>query len=136
MREILFRGKQHNGEWVYGHFYETIGNGKNVSRIYDGLIFKHYTVDRETVGQYTGLTDKNGKKIFEGDIIRVITFGFSAEMFITEVKFGAKSGVQGFYLANGRSMFYFGQKDLTVMDDAWVIGNIHDNPELLNGETK
>lgn len=90
-----------------------------------------YLIDSATICQYIGITDKNGKKIFEKDIIETITFGFTQDHFITSVEFGAKFSMQGFYLTNGRSMFYFGQSDLTKMDDSQVIGNIFDNPELL-----
>lgn len=133
MREILFRGKRKDtGEWVYGDLLNVGIDYDYAIRTYGGREHGQVNaVNEKTVGQYTGLTDKNGKRIFEGDIIRTITFGFDCDKFITEIKFGARSGVQGFYLANGRMMFYFGQTDLTVMDDTAVIGNIHDNPELL-----
>ena len=137
MREIIFRGKRlGNGEWVEGSLHieygETRQDGtKTIDYRILGMRGECYYVDPETVGQFIGMTDKNGKKIFEGDIIRTITNGFDRDMFVTEIKFGARRGVQGFYLANGRMMFYWGQTDLTKMDDSTVIGNIHDNPELL-----
>ena len=138
MREILFRGKTLDGRWVEGSYGHStiIGEDTYVATIIYSNDTNLFVADwdevvPETVGQFIGMYDKNGKKIFEGDIIRTVTFGFDCDKFITEVKFGARSGVQGFYLANGRSMFYFGQKNKNVMDDTEVIGNIHDNPELI-----
>ena len=75
MREILFRGKRiDNGEWVYGQYVYLLNaraeDGEPIKHmIVDGTPFGQ-TVNPSTVGQYTGLTDKNGKKIFEGDICK------------------------------------------------------------------
>lgn len=141
MREMLFRGKRIDGkEWVGGYFAnigeksviileeEKYSFNMKMSRMVKGhdLIL----VDPETVCQYTGLTDKNGRKIFEGDILEVCTFGFNPERFITEVIYEKCA----FRLKNGRNMFYCGQSDFTKMDDAKVIGNIFDNPELIGDQ--
>ena len=122
MREILFRGKRKNGEWVIGYY--TLWNEKHC--IYDGVVY--YTVIPETVGQYTGLTDKNGKKIFEGDIL---------EHTVQPVIL-VNRGVVNWDIKNARWAM-----QLKTMNPSFsmfdhnsyeVIGNIHDNPELLKGE--
>lgn len=75
MRDILFRGKRiDNAEWVYGQYSYLLNarteDGEPIKHmIVDGTPFGQ-TVDPSTVGQYTGLTDKNGKKVFEGDILK------------------------------------------------------------------
>ena len=124
MREILFRGKYiYNGEWVEGNLFipdkentpTQICIGTNIIRI-------TYDVIPETVGQYTGLTDKNGKKIFEGDVVK---------LFLVD---DTEIGVIKFSDIKCRFMYYDGEGyysfDNTCKFE--VIGNIHDNPELLN----
>lgn len=133
MRDIKFRGKRlDNGEWVCGYFAmimrEKPRPGKLTPRV-DFCIYANdgewYKVDPETVGQYTGLTDKGGKEIYEGDIIKT---DFSYATWIGFVHFNkgnfelVDSDKNGQYLT------------LSVLSDIEIIGNIHDNPELL--ETK
>ena len=126
MREILFRGKRtDNGKWVkglltvmWGQYHIINPNDENTA----------YPIDIETVGQYTGLTDNNGKKIFEGDI----------------VKFTDDDGDYSNYeVYFDNNLVAFMTKELPCggIDDMsewgkWrkrykIIGNIHDNPELL-----
>lgn len=123
MREILFRGKTKNGEWLYG-FYHNETSIESPSS--DRKITRHhiYTQDfdkfviPETVGQFTGLTDKNGKKIFEGDIMQ-----FCSACYPCLVYWDGKGWA---WKQNGKRR----EIDLTreKMD---TIGNIYDNPELL-----
>lgn len=117
-REILFRGKRTgNCGWVYGFFCECpCDDGTDIPSIMkieskgNYRIFVQYPIISETRGQYTGLTDKNGRKIFEGDIIKrgnhkyVVRWCDNCAMFVLP-----------------RIPFE-------------VIGNIHDNPELMGGE--
>ena len=136
MREILFRGKTDKGEWVQGCF---LHNGFD----YDTAIWEEENklvteVIPKTVGQYTGLTDKNGKKIFEGDIHEHIVGGKS---YFFVVKYGkyydfeAADKRYGWYFQNTKTndcnSFYGDEKKY-----ANIIGNIHDNPELLKSEVQ
>ena len=135
MREILFRGRCIDYDdiygWVEGYYIhlQDVWKNRNVHRIYNGFSESdsygfypdYYKVDPETVGQFTGLLDKNGKKIFEGDIVKrnsvsmLVVWNEACAMFEVE------------YIMDGERYCntLFGHEILEV------IGNIHDNPELL-----
>ena len=137
MREILFRGKQEykNGEWVFGSLHNEYGEtDRNGERKIDhrilGMRGECDYVIPETVGQFTGLTDKNGKRIFEGDIVIDPYVGAGV------VSFGTGTFDSGIYRYIG---WHIKDKDGDVDHrelyrydfDYEIIGNIHDNPELL-----
>lgn len=142
MREILFRGKRiTDDKWVYGSFCMDALEQKNglcgvdgFIRLYDHIEGKMqmYEVDRETVCQYTGLTDKNGTKIFEGDIIRAKIESGNHEGFAwpnMPVDFQ-----KGSFCLNDRNGYVFAVLGAFAPRVTFeVIGNIHDNPELLQG---
>lgn len=134
-RTIKFRGKSIYGEdWLYGSLVKIEKNRYAVipplNNIEIGESIGMYEVYPETVGQFTGLLDKDGKEIYEGDILHTITFGFNPEEYTAIILYRNCS----FQLSNGRNLFYFGQSDLTKMDDTIVIGNIYDNPDLIKEE--
>jgi hypothetical protein len=114
MREILFRGKQaYNDEWAFSEYpFGTIHCG---AVVHDFI--------PETVGQYTGLTDKNGKKIFEGDIINGYTLNGDRDFRNAVVWW---SDVLLCYRAANNTLF-----GGCAADEYEVVGNIHDYPELL-----
>lgn len=128
MREILFRGKRKdNGEWLYGNYcaaeYLT-NNGIEHLIIETPRSGCSAHIIPETVGQFTGLTDKNGTKIFEGDIVLITGHEYPALIRFRHYGFE--------YLHRCVAT----QLSMLVGTDAEfeVIGNIHDNPELLSGK--
>ena len=135
MREILFRGKRYDdGNWVEGYLIHDEFCNTNIPYI-GYLCDVGHDVDIAeiilgTVGQFTGLTDKNGKKIFEGDIIRANLESGNHEGFVwpnMPVDFQ-----QGSFCLNDRKGYVFAVLGAFAPSVAFeVIGNIHDNPELL-----
>lgn len=119
MREILFRGKTEKGEWVYGDLFKVFDDG---SFIHDGKCHSVKVIP-ETIGQYTGLTDDNDNKIFEGDIVKCFSSDYIGNPKINLIK------VED--MTDYNTMVYLNCSDRLV-----IIGNIHDNPELLGGEDK
>lgn len=122
MREVLFRGKRKSDEqWIYGRLsYNGLGD---TMKIIENNFFKEIQIMSDTIGQYTGLTDKNGTKIFEGDIF---LFGFEPCV----VRYDTENARFMLY-KNGISMINGFNAD--TMKSKEVVGNIHDNPELLKG---
>lgn len=122
MREIKFRGKRvDNGEWVYGYYTKHVDKESGILGIENNYYWIHdnqgdiHDVDSNTVGQFTGLLDENGKEIYEGDILDSSLYGLCV---VEYDEFGTFSP--------------FGHGDYAEIS-TWlkVIGNIHDNPELL-----
>lgn len=143
MREILFRGKRvDNGEWETGSLViSRMGTSESKFYIADKMTAYHTPVIPETVGQYTGLTDKNGVKIFEGDILRLK--GENEEDYWRAiVVFGNPNGNYswGWQLQNitpnvciNPDILLWVETELNYVS-CEVIGNVCDNPNLLGGE--
>ena len=125
MREIKFMGKRiDNGEWVCGYYvkYEHMGDTKHIIITNWAQVYVNsYEIDPETLGQYTGLKDKNGVEIYEGDVLHCVSRWDSADMVVIfadgEFRMVLLEKGDGFY-------------DIRCFDKE-VIDNIHDNPELL-----
>lgn len=136
MREILFRGKRvDNGEWVKGAYgNHTSFDAMIMDRPYptingDLSALNFWVVDPTTVGQFTGLTDKNGNRIFEGDILKAIWQHLSnTDTVIGVVKYDNADFILE---TDGHYLFF---EDNIFSDECEVVGNIHDNHELLEGK--
>ncbi len=129
MREIKFRGKDlETGEWVYGSLFQSLEQYPAIAKpkpTADGKLFYCLTVvDADTVGQYTGLKDRDGKEIYEGD---TVGYRFTDSSFVTGkvVWWGARCG---FYIRTRENDYY----ELT--EHCQAIDTFHDNPELLEDE--
>ena len=150
MREILFRGKRKdNGEWIYGvpitdeatndAYIITSTAGASLKSEINNMCATGFRIIRNTVGQYTGLTDKNGTRIFEGDIL-----GYSEQSklrYLNNVRFVVlyenfnacfvvERYVNGNYKLQKRLATFNPSKHLEV------IGNVYDNPELLKCDNR
>ena len=147
-REILFRGKRKdNGEWICGDLLQDVESGicaivsyvnlgGNIHDLSESCIF---AVIPEIVGQYTGLTDKNGVKIFEGDIVKGTAYSATTIGVIVWIDEISSFGVRRVNAPNptaweNSSILRCVSLGKTDEFAAEVIGNIHDNPELLKKE--
>lgn len=132
MREIMFRGKdKRNGEWEWGGYFNGVGAAHIVAERLGGFV-EMVEVDPETVGEYTGLKDKSGKRIYEGDILRDdwgkiynVFFSFKSCSFMAEIA-GEHSEYETGNYRIGKAW----------CDTIRVVGNVHDNPDLLKGGTE
>lgn len=130
MREILFRGKRDdNLAWIEGYIYRITENQEMpflMIKDYHGITYPVYP---DTVGQFTGLTDKNGTKIFEGDIVKLRLLAAKMEWKgVCEYRNGAF----------GLAWQYAGERYCTFAGtcnaEYEVLGSIHDNPEMMEDE--
>ncbi|ELC1166285.1 hypothetical protein ACEON5_001137 [Listeria monocytogenes] len=140
MREIEFRGKRiYNNEWIYGNLMQFEDSatfifaderkGASTLTYAHFIINNMHAIDEKTVGQYTGLKDKNGKKIFEGDIVvnskgqigyiayLIQEAGFVVVLEASDYRLGHRNTSEGYAVASCHE----------------VIGNMQDNPELFPG---
>jgi len=148
MREIKFRGQtRRKGEhlvnmagdkcdsnWVYGGIFPQNEDDKGFAIIYQQEPeIKKYPVYADTIGQYTGLKDKNGKEIYEGDIVAFMDT-YSTDNGYAEMDCIGKVGWEDeelcFYVTERLS-----SESWEILQECVVIGNIFDNPELLGGDT-
>ena len=144
MREILFRAKRADkDEWIYGTPFQEYSDfwGEWEWKIQTkhpltNVPFLHLSVEKNTFGQFTGLTDKNGKKIFEGDIVHILgnqdvedwkNVDYNALIAFID---GGFCAIDGTVEEHGFRRYALARLDFSLE----VIGNIHDNPELLGGE--
>ena len=141
MREVLFRGKRIDGnEWVVGSLYNEGDQDaviiESLSCYSDGFMQAFgAAVDPATVGQFTGLLDKNGKRIYEGDIVRCAELindkitEYTSPVFWDDCTFLVRESEN----CDCCLCVFDGNPDRRPLTEIEVIGNIHDNPELLGG---
>ncbi|UVY22320.1 MAG: YopX protein [Bacteriophage sp.] len=135
MREILFKGKRiDNGEWIEGYYqkkYDFLGKSHLILYVDNHVRWECVEIDPETLCQFTGETDKNGKRIWESDVVWLVYDGkehiYQIVWDNSELDFKATNGEENY----GSNFEY-----LLCCDEIEVIGNIFDNPELLQEEHK
>ena len=121
-REILFRGKDIYGKWLYG---DLINLTNELKQICNHTQLEHaHSVDIKTIGQYTGLLDKNGKKIFEGDIVKDEQSGYEYV-----IKWFSEYACFALANKNGHMEYDVDEFEMLV-NDLIVVGNIHDSSDF------
>lgn len=131
-REILFRAKHIHAMDSNEHLNGTLVQGylSDKNYIYDKSLEGEFLVDEDTICQYTGLTDKNGKKIFEGDIVRCGEICGEVKFGLYESNWQIGKYNQGFFVTFPKE--YLLRKELGYWENkVVVIGNIYDSPKLL-----
>lgn len=145
MREILFRAKRiDNGEWVRGYYYsKTLIHAGGITRLHGYILTlsgNEIEVISETVSQFTGLTDKNGKKIFEGDILKCVgnkrifkgvLMDFEEVTHVSVVEWWNSYCNCGYRVKNQNGKTMMIKQSSLIGMNAEIIGNIFDNPELI-----
>lgn len=132
MRTIKYRGKTKDGEWIYGYYLPSIYEDVDIITVLEdfNLNQKNYAVLKDTVGQFTGLFDKNGKEIYEGDIVKFTKW--NGELATGLVKWADCNPCMciEFKTEYKQKDWEFDFIKCGTMKIE-VIGNIHDNPELI-----
>lgn len=149
MREILFRGKRvDNGEWVEGYYVKITSTTEVFHQSYKAIVHSIFPSEENsakvevipsTVGQYTGLTDKNGKRIFEGDIVHAVYQSNYVGCENIDYGIGVVEYCDSYYGGASYQIDIIGEIGSRVFTASLekgveVIGNVHDNKELLKGE--
>lgn len=130
-REILFRGQRKSDrEWIYGNLLRTDDGIFIIQNHVPYHLLAKYEVLKETVCQYTGLTDKNGRKIFENNIVSAPFIVYAGKK---RERKGVVEFVNGAFSVNWNDSEEYGKNFVGYVNDIEIIGNIFDNPELLEG---